>query len=96
MISAYFGPLDGPLYKAHIATSLDLKIMETWKFLHSDDASCAQEIGVNYPSISLFRFFTTEPFELANNREEFTVEGIKQALAIRNMPELIFFTEWFF
>ena len=66
VIAAYFGPLDDPLYQTHVETSLDWGISDTWKFIHSDDKSCSLEVGVAYPGISLFRFFTRDTFELSS------------------------------
>ena len=68
VIAAYFGPLDDPLYQVQVEVSLDRGINDTWEFFHTDDKSCALEVGVAYPGISLFRFFSRgEPFELSNN-----------------------------
>ena len=81
--------------------TLDWDLSDTWKFMHFDDASCAQEIGVAYPGISLFRFFTNEPYQVVaqdsaeGEKNDLTVDTIKETLWARDTPELIAFSEEF-
>lgn len=57
MITTYFGPLDSPLYKTHVETSLLQNLMSTWRFIHTDNEECAKEMEVDFAGISLFRQF---------------------------------------
>ena len=57
LTAAYFGPYRGDLYSAHVQTSINWSLMEDWKFVHLDDPMCADELGVAYPGLSLYRFF---------------------------------------
>lgn len=57
MISAFFGPLDSLAYKTHIETSLISSLMPSWRFIHTDDQKCAEDMEINFPGVSLFRQF---------------------------------------
>ena len=63
----YNGPLSGQLYESHVAASLDIQASNEWKFFHSDDAECAQELGLTYPGVSLLRFFDKSPFQVVSS-----------------------------
>ena len=74
----YNGPASGALYESHVAASLDLNASESWKFLHSEDAECAEEMGLAYPGISLLRFFDKDYYQIrgSDGESEPAVEDI--------------------
>eukprot|EP00353_Schmidingerella_taraikaensis_P011460 CAMPEP_0185569278 /NCGR_PEP_ID=MMETSP0434-20130131/1951_1 /TAXON_ID=626734 ORGANISM="Favella taraikaensis, Strain Fe Narragansett Bay" /NCGR_SAMPLE_ID=MMETSP0434 /ASSEMBLY_ACC=CAM_ASM_000379 /LENGTH=190 /DNA_ID=CAMNT_0028184017 /DNA_START=94 /DNA_END=666 /DNA_ORIENTATION=- len=95
---AYFGELEGPTYEAHIEASLNWDLDPFWKFVHMDDPSCAHDLGVDYPSISLFRQFDKDFYQLKTTDSlgtPITGDQLAQDLVKRRLPELINFSEDF-
>ena len=94
----YNGPTSGQLYESHVAASLNLQFSESWKFIHSDDSECAQELGLPYPGVSLLRFFDKNHYQVkgsAQGEPEPSQDEIEEALRTRTLPTLIMFNENF-
>ena len=68
--------------------------MDAWKYIHTDDAECATELGVDYPGIVLTRFFDNELFQV-QEAESLSSAELSAVLTLRQMPELIPFSEEF-
>lgn len=72
--------------------------MQEWKFAHIDSEECAKEIGVDYPSIALMRFFDNEILKIGPTNAEgghTSLSEIESILTLRTNPEIINFSEDF-
>ena len=89
---AYFGQLEGQLWDIHTKVSLDWNLWNQWKFIHIDDEDCAKDFGANYPSLGLLRFFDKDTYHLPAEVTT-SVESVIKEMRLRQLPELLLFTE---